>query len=112
MFWVIGNIPEELFNQIGLAKQPHTLIAFFILISSFMTFFMMPIMSYFSRQNEYKADEFGSAEGGASNLIAALLKLVDENLSFPKSHKLYIFFYYSHPPLIQRLKKLGYNIPN
>jgi STE24 endopeptidase len=24
------------------------------------------------------------------------------------SHPLFIFFYYSHPPLIERLKELGY----
>jgi STE24 endopeptidase len=110
IFAIVGNIPHEFFNQLGLYKEPHTLIAFFILISSLVSFFVMPIMSYFSRANEYRADEFGSDKGGATNLVSALLKLVDENLSFPKSHPLFVFFYYSHPPLVDRLKKLGYDI--
>ncbi|HNW66849.1 MAG TPA: M48 family peptidase, partial [Aliarcobacter cryaerophilus] len=40
----------------------------------------------------------------------ALLKLANENKSFPYSHKLYIFFYFSHPPLIERFKELGYDV--
>jgi STE24 endopeptidase len=110
IFAIVGNIPHDFFNQLGLFKEPHIIITFFILISSLVSFFMMPIMSYFSRANEYRADEFGSERGGATNLVSALLKLVDENLSFPKSHSLFVFFYYSHPPLVDRLRKLGYDI--
>jgi len=111
MFGLVGNIPNEFFTALGLSKEPYTLIAIFMLISSVFSFFIMPIMSYFSRANEYKADEFGSDRGGASNLVSALLKLVDENLSFPKSHPIFVFFYYSHPPLVERLKRLGHHIP-
>jgi STE24 endopeptidase len=68
----------------------------------------MPIVSLFSRHNEYNADKYGSSVGGGEYLVSALLKLVGENKSFPKSHPLYIFFYYSHPPILERLKKLGY----
>jgi STE24 endopeptidase len=44
---------------------------------------------------------------GSEDLIRALKKLVDENKSFPKAHKLTIFFYHSHPPIIERLRALG-----
>jgi STE24 endopeptidase len=37
------------------------------------------------------------------------MKLVTENKSFPKSHPLVIFFYYTHPPVLERLKELGYD---
>jgi len=43
-------------------------------------------------------------------LSSALMKLVDENKSFPLSHPLIVFLYFTHPPLVQRLKKLGVNI--
>ncbi|HID19136.1 TPA: M48 family peptidase, partial [Candidatus Bathyarchaeota archaeon] len=32
--------------------------------------------------------------------------------SFPKSHPLVIFFYYTHPPVLERLKELGYDASN
>jgi len=68
----------------------------------------MPLMSAMSRHNEYAADEFGSDLASEEDLVNALLKLANENKSFPLSHPLYIFFFYSHPPLVDRLKELGY----
>jgi len=44
--------------------------------------------------------------GGKENLISALLKLVKENKSFPKSDPIYSKFIY-HPPIIERLQALG-----
>ena len=37
------------------------------------------------------------------------MKLVEENKAFPKSHAMYAFFYYTHPPVLERLKELGYD---
>ena len=110
IFAIVGNIPQSFFNSLSLFKESSTIITIFLLISSFISFFMMPLLSFVSRQNEYAADRFGADVGGASNLVSALLKLVEENLSFPKSHTLFILFYYSHPPLIKRLQALGYDI--
>ncbi len=67
----------------------------------------MPIISFVSRKNEYEADRYAAQLCDASDLVSALKKLVDENQSFPKSHPLTIFFYYSHPPIVERLKALG-----
>ena len=47
-------------------------------------------------------DEFGSNLSTKEDLVNALLKLANENKSFPLSHPMYIFFYYSHPPLVER----------
>jgi STE24 endopeptidase len=73
------------------------------------SFVFTPIMSAVSRHNEYRADEFGSELGGKENLVSALIKLIQENKAFPKSHPLVIFFYYTHPPVLERLKELGYD---
>lgn len=110
IFAIIGNIPESFFHQIGLFKNSATLITLFILLSSAISFFLMPIINYVSRTNEFAADQFGKEKGGELFLVNALLKLVEENLSFPKSHPLFVFFYYSHPPLIQRLEKLNHKV--
>jgi STE24 endopeptidase len=45
----------------------------------------------------------------AGDLVDALLKLVKENKSFPKAHPLVIFFYYTHPPVLERFKELGFS---
>jgi STE24 endopeptidase len=74
-----------------------------------LSFLFTPVMSYVSQHNEYAADAYGSEVGGENHLISALLKLVTENKAFPKSHPLVIFFYHTHPPVIERLKALGFD---
>ncbi|MEA2050348.1 MAG: M48 family metallopeptidase [Campylobacterota bacterium] len=107
-FAIFGNLPDELFLQLHLNNQPYAIIIVFMMFSPILSFFLMPLISSISRHNEYAADEFGSNLSTKEDLVNALLKLANENKSFPLSHPLYIFFYYSHPPLVQRLKELGY----
>lgn len=109
-FAIFGNLPEELFLQLGLDNEPYAIIIVFMMFSPILSFFLMPLVSLISRHNEYAADEFGSDLQSKEDLVNALLKLANENKSFPLSHPLYIFFYYSHPPLVERLKELGYDI--
>ena len=107
-FAIFGNIPEEFFLQLSLNNEPYAVIIVFMMFSPILSFFLMPLISAMSRHNEYAADEFGSDLSSKEDLINALLKLANENKSFPLSHPLYIFFHYSHPPLVERLKELGY----
>jgi len=108
-FAIFGNLPEELFLQLNLNNEPYSIILLFLIFSPVLSFFLMPLISSISRHNEYAADEFGSNLATKEDLVNALLKLANENKSFPLSHPLYIFFFYSHPPLVERLKELGYN---
>ncbi len=107
MFAIFGNLPQELFSSIGIEKTPYAILAFFMIFSPIVSFFYMPIFGYISRKNEYHADEFGAECESAVDLANALQKLANENKSFPKSHPLYIMFYHTHPPLVERLKRLG-----
>ena len=107
-FAIFGNLPDELFLQIHLNNEPYAIILAFMMFSPILSFFLMPLISAMSRHNEYAADEFGSNLSSKEDLVNALLKLANENKSFPLSHPLYIFFFYSHPPLVERLKELGY----
>ncbi len=63
-------------------------------------------MNIFSRKNEYQADYFAKKHFGAESLIEALKKLSRKNLSNLTPHPAYVFFHYSHPPLLQRIKAL------
>jgi len=108
-FFLLGNLPESLFFSMHVEPNAGVQIAMMMLLLSLISFIFTPIMSFVSRQNEYAADEFGSALGGKENLVSALIKLIQENKAFPKSHPLVVFFYYTHPPVLERLKELGYD---
>ena len=111
-FYLFGHLPDALFIQMGVIPEAGVQIAMLMLLLPLLSFVFTPFMSAVSRHNEYAADEFGSAMGGKENLVSALMKLVTENKSFPKSHPLVIFFYYTHPPVLERLKELGFDASN
>ena len=111
-FFLFGHLPDTLFTDMGVRPEPGVQIAMLMLLLPLVSFVFTPVMSYVSRHNEYAADVFGSKMGGKENLVSALLKLITENKAFPKSHPLVIFFYYTHPPVLERLKELGYDASN
>lgn len=108
LFYIAGNLPASLFEAAGIAPSASATIALLLLISAPLSFWLMPLFGALSRHNEYAADEFGAHLEDASALARALVALVNENRAFPHSHPAYIFFYYTHPPLVERLKALGY----
>lgn len=113
MFGLFGNLPDTLYMEMGLSTEPYILMILLMLFMPVLGFVMMPIMGIVSRHNEYAADKMGSELGGpagAIELANALRKLVTENKSFPLSHPIYIFFHYTHPPVLERLKELGVDI--
>ncbi len=61
-------------------------------------------MNIISRKNEYVADQFASENYKGAHLQNALKNLSVNNLSNLTPHPLYVFFNYSHPTLLQRLK--------
>jgi STE24 endopeptidase len=63
-------------------------------------------MNLLSRKNEYAADKYAGINYNPVHLQEALKKLSVNNLSNLMPHPAYVFFYYSHPTLLQRLKEL------
>ncbi len=115
MFAIFGNLPSSLYAEIGIQEAPYAIMILLLLFMPVLGFLMMPIMGVLSRRNEYAADRMGSdlaGSGGAIELANALMKLVHENKSFPLSHPLYIFFHYTHPPVLERLRELGVDVQN
>jgi STE24 endopeptidase len=64
------------------------------------------VTNIISRKNEFEADKFVYDNYDAGKLAAALKKLAVKNLSNMLPHPAYVFFHYSHPPLLARLAKL------
>ncbi len=63
-------------------------------------------MNAISRKNEFEADAYASLTYDGTALQTALKKLSVNNLSNLLPHPLYVFFHYSHPPLLQRLQAI------
>jgi STE24 endopeptidase len=82
------------------------LISFSLLYSPLSTV-MGLAMNSFSRKNEYEADRFAALNFSAASLGSALKKLSVNNLSNLTPHPAYVFFNYSHPPLLQRLRAMA-----
>jgi STE24 endopeptidase len=59
-----------------------------------------------SRKHEFEADTFAVKTTENSELGNALIRLSIDQLSNLTPHPLYVFFNYSHPPLLQRLSNI------
>jgi STE24 endopeptidase len=81
------------------------LIVFGILYSP-MSLLIGLLTNWVSRKNEFAADRFVREKFKPEILAAALKKLSVKNLSNMMPHPAYVFFHYSHPPLLRRLEKL------
>jgi STE24 endopeptidase len=64
------------------------------------------MMNVLSRRYEYQADRFAAENYNAQSLKDALIKLSVDHLSNLRPHPVYVWFHYSHPPLLQRLSAL------
>jgi STE24 endopeptidase len=81
------------------------IIAFGILYNPFSLIIGLA-MNMLSRKNEYQADAYVHQNFEAEPLIIALKKLSINNLNNLTPHPTYVFFHYSHPTLLQRIRAL------
>ncbi|MEO5601374.1 MAG: M48 family metallopeptidase [Cyclobacteriaceae bacterium] len=65
------------------------------------------LMSLYSRKNEYEADAYARETFSGNALADALKKLSVDSLSNLYPHPWYVFFHYSHPPLLKRLEAIS-----
>jgi STE24 endopeptidase len=96
-------------------QEPIVYVGLFLIgaFVSLIGFFAQPLESAISRKFEREADDFalGLTET-AEHMRSALKRLASDNLSNLSPHPLYTWFYYSHPPLVERIERLKlYNSP-
>ena len=93
----------------GLGMDTATLpvaLALFMLVVPEFTFFAQPLLSLFSRKNEYEADRYAAKNADAAELVRALVKLYHDNSATLTPDPLHSAYYDSHPPAAMRIARL------
>lgn len=106
LFSLIVNSPK-LSQAMGSEKTSfHLGLIVFGILYSPLSLIIGLLINYISRKNEFSADRFVRDNFKPELLAGALKKLSVKNLSNMMPHPAYVFFHYSHPPLLSRLEKL------
>ena len=87
------------------ATMPVALMLFMLVVPEF-TFFAQPLLSLFSRKNEYEADRYAARNADAAELVRALVKLYHDNSATLTPDPLHSAYYDSHPPAAMRITRL------
>ncbi|HSQ81729.1 MAG TPA: M48 family metallopeptidase [Casimicrobiaceae bacterium] len=110
--WLIGagwfyaglGIPA---SEVAVAMaRPGVALALFMLALPVFTFVLAPVATAYSRRHEFEADAFAARNASATALVAALIKLYEDNASTLTPDPIYSAFYDSHPPASQRVARL------
>ncbi len=106
LFFYSLNSPDIAMALGGSGPSFHLgMIGFFYLFAP-LSLVMSLFFGFFSRRNEYQADQFAAKTASREDMKSALRRLSIENLTNPHPHPLYVLFHYSHPPVAQRLSAL------
>jgi len=99
---------EKLYESFGFsAMSPYVGLFLVGILWEPVNFFLSPIGKAVSRKFEREADFYSlGILKTAKPLVTALKKMAKENLSNIRPHPLYVFFNYSHPPLLERIEYL------
>lgn len=111
-FFLLGLLTNHPVLSMALGSDVssfHMSLITFGLLYSPIDFVLSPFSSILSRKFEYQADAFVVKHHYGQFLISALIKMTEDNLSNLNPHPLYVWFHYSHPPLIQRIDAIDQN---
>jgi STE24 endopeptidase len=98
------GIPER---DVALAMtRPGVALSLFMLALPVFTFVLSPLTAAYSRRHEFQADAFAARHASAHALVAALIKLYEDNAATLTPDPLHSAFYDSHPPAALRVARL------
>jgi STE24 endopeptidase len=103
--WLIDK--SWFFQGLGVSIPSNgmALVLFFTALPAF-TFFLQPLGSLLSRKHEFEADAYAVQQTRSDDLVAALVKLYQDNASTLTPDPLYSAIYDSHPPAAIRIAHL------
>jgi STE24 endopeptidase len=103
---VLTNQPW-FYQGLGMTSAtPAIALLLFMLVLGEFTFFLQPLLSLFSRNNEYEADRYAARYANATQLAQALVKLYHDNSATLTPDPLHSAYYDSHPPAAMRIARL------
>lgn len=108
--WLLGHLlgAPWFYAGLGVNAQNTTLaLVLFFLVAPVFTFLLTPLSSLLSRRHEYEADAYAAAHADPAQLVAALVKLYEDNASTLTPDPLHSLFYDSHPPAALRIARLS-----
>ncbi|MHB1528727.1 MAG: M48 family metallopeptidase [Acidiferrobacteraceae bacterium] len=91
--------------------SPYAALALFLVALPPFMLFLRPLAMFVSRHHEYEADMFAARETGSVLLAQALVRLYRDNAAPLSVDRWYAGFYYSHPPALMRIQRLGHLMP-
>jgi STE24 endopeptidase len=103
-FYTGLGIPER--DVSAAMARPGVALALFMLALPVFTFALAPLSAAYSRRHEFEADQFAAEHASAHALIAALIKLYEDNAATLTPDPLHSAFYDSHPPAAIRVARL------
>jgi STE24 endopeptidase len=103
-FYAGLGIPER--EVAAAMARPGVALALFMLALPVFTFALAPLSAAYSRRHEFEADQFAAEHASARALIAALIKLYEDNAATLTPDPLHSAFYDSHPPAALRVARL------
>ena len=86
--------------------RPGVALALFMLALPVFTFALSPVSAAYSRRHEFEADAFAAEHASAAALVAALIKLYEDNAATLTPDPIHSAFYDSHPPAALRVARL------
>ncbi|MGQ9646721.1 MAG: M48 family metallopeptidase [Thermodesulfobacteriota bacterium] len=111
IFYVVSKLLKWplLYQTFGF-DEPTVYVGIFLIgaILSPLGYFAQPLESAISRRFEREADDFVlELTKTAEPMCRALKRLASDNLANLIPHRRYAWFYYSHPPLVERIERLS-----
>ncbi|NWF35365.1 M48 family metallopeptidase [Mariprofundus sp. KV] len=113
-FALLGWLSQQPWFYAGLGitepSNAAALLLFMLVIPAF-TFLLTPLMSYFSRKDEFEADAYAVANSSGEALVSALVKMYEDNASTLTPDPLYSAWHDSHPPAPIRIDHIESLLP-
>jgi STE24 endopeptidase len=105
--WLVGE--PWFYAGLGVSLAPPrygVALVLFMLALPVFTFLAAPLTSLYSRRHEFEADAYAAEYASAPALVAALVKLYEDNANTLTPDPLHSVFYDSHPPAAARIARL------
>ena len=113
-FFALGWLSQQTWFFTGLGVAPNLTgsndalaLLLFMLVLPLAGTLLGPLMAQLSRRHEFEADAYAVLQTSGAALSSALLKLFQDNASTLTPDPVYVQFYYSHPPAMERLARLA-----